>query len=96
MEGLTDILKTITTEMQKSLSPRTLKDTVIPYNPVEKSGRGFTFKSYNAYDMLDAIRRAVGTYYSNEDWNACITNAMSADYSWKSSAKEYVELYKKL
>lgn len=73
-----------------------LKDTVIPYNPVEKSGRGFTFKSYNAYDMLDAIRRAVGTYYSNEDWNACITNAMSADYSWKSSAKEYVELYKKL
>ncbi len=73
-----------------------LKDTVMPYNPVEKTGRGFTFKTYNAYDMLDAIRRAVGTYYNKEDWNACITNAMSADYSWKSSAKEYVELYKKL
>lgn len=73
-----------------------LKDTVIPYNPIEKTGRGFTFKSYNAYDMLDAIRRAVGTYFKKDDWNACILNAMSADYSWKASAKEYVELYKKL
>ncbi|NCA92721.1 glycogen synthase GlgA [bacterium] len=73
-----------------------LKDTVIPFNPMELSGRGFTFKSYNAYDMLDAIRRAVATYYNKEEWSACVTNAMSADYSWKASAKEYVQLYKNL
>ncbi len=73
-----------------------LKDTVIPFNPMEKSGRGFTFKSYNAYDMLDAIRRAVSTYYKKEEWSACINNAMTADYSWKASAKEYMQLYKNL
>ncbi len=73
-----------------------LKDTVIPFNPVEKSGRGFTFKTYNAYDMLDAIRRAVGTYYNKEEWKACMKNAMSGDYSWKASAKQYIELYKGL
>lgn len=73
-----------------------LKDTVIPFNPVEKSGRGFTFKTYNAYDMLDAIHRAVGTYYNKEEWNACMKNAMSGDYSWKASAKQYIDLYKGL
>lgn len=73
-----------------------LKDTVIPFNPVEKTGRGFTFKSYNAYDMLDAIKRCVGTYYNKEEWNACVKNAMSGDYSWEQSAKQYIELYKSI
>ena len=73
-----------------------LKDTVYAFNPVEKSGRGFTFKTYNAYDMLDAIKRAVGTYYNKEEWSACVKNAMSGDYSWKASANQYIELYKGL
>ena len=73
-----------------------LKDTVPAFNPVDKTGRGFTFKTYNAYDMLDAIRRAVGTYYNKEEWDALVNNAMSGDYSWKTSAKEYIELYKEL
>lgn len=71
-----------------------LKDTVIPFNPEDKTGRGFTFKTYNAYDMLDAIRRALGTYANKEEWNACMKNAMSGDYSWKVSAKQYIDLYK--
>ncbi len=73
-----------------------LKDTVIPFNPVEKTGRGFTFKTYNAYDMLDAIHRAVGTYYNKEEWNAVMQNAMSGNYSWKTSATVYLNLYKGL
>ncbi|MFA6866686.1 MAG: glycogen synthase GlgA [Clostridia bacterium] len=73
-----------------------LKDTVPPYNPEDGTGRGFTFKSYNAFDMLDSIRRAVGLYYNKEQWNKIVINAMSGDYSWKSSAKEYIELYKSM
>ena len=46
--------------------------------------------------MLDAIHRAVGTYYNKEEWNACMKNAMSGDYSWKASAKQYIDLYKGL
>ena len=71
-----------------------LKDTVPAFNPAEKTGRGFTFKTYNAYDMLDAIRRAVSVYENKEEWNACVKNAMSGDYSWKASAKKYIDLYK--
>ena len=73
-----------------------LKDTVPAFNPTNGTGRGFTFKTYNAYDMLDAIRRAVGTYANKEEWNTIISNAMSGDYSWKSSAKEYIALYKSI
>lgn len=73
-----------------------LKDTVPAFNPTDLTGRGFTFKSYNAYDMLDAIRRAVATFYNKTEWNAVMSNAMSGDYSWKASAKEYLSLYKEI
>lgn len=73
-----------------------LKDTVPAFNPVELTGRGFTFKTYNAYDMLDAIHRAVGTFYNKTEWSAVVANAMNGDYSWKSSAKEYIALYKEI
>lgn len=73
-----------------------LKDTVPAFNPVDKTGRGFTFKSFNAHDMLDAIRRAVSAYSNKSEWRAVMTNAMNGDYSWKNSAKEYLELYKSL
>ena len=73
-----------------------LKDTVPAFNPVELTGRGFTFKTYNAYDMLDAIHRAVGTFYNKAEWSAVVANAMNGDYSWKSSAKEYMALYKEI
>lgn len=72
-----------------------LKDTVRPFNPQDRTGRGFTFKTYNAYDMLDAVRRAVATFANKEEWNACVRNAMTGDYSWKASAKRYIDLYKK-
>lgn len=53
-----------------------LKDTVEPYNPVEKTGVGFTFKTYNSYDMLDAVWRAYGTFFDKENWKAVVSNGM--------------------
>lgn len=70
-----------------------LKDTVSPFNPADLSGRGFTFYSYNAYDMLDAIYRAIGTYYNKREWNAIIAEDMNADFSWRKSAEDYLKLY---
>lgn len=70
-----------------------LKDTVEPFNPVSQKGTGFTFKTYNAYDMLDAIWRALGIYFNKPVWEVLQKNAMKQDFSWKTSAKEYEELY---
>lgn len=56
-------------------------------------GNGFTFKSYNTHDMLDAIRRALTLYY-NGDWNELVLRALNCDFSWGRSANAYIRLYK--
>lgn len=60
------------------------------------NGNGFTFKTYNAYDMLDAIRRAKNLYYDSENWKGLVQYAMGCDYSWKKSAASYVDMYKEI
>ncbi len=73
-----------------------LNDTVPPYNPQTKEGKGITFQSFNAYDMLDAIRRGVDLYHDKTAWRTLRKNAMSGDYSWEKPAKEYIEIYKEI
>lgn len=58
-------------------------------------GNGFTFKSYNAHDMLDAIRRALTVYY-NGNWDELTLRALECDFSWGRSANTYIKLYKAL
>ncbi len=71
-----------------------LKDTITDSG--DGKGNGFTFKSYDAYDMLDAIRRALGAYYDKEYWNKLVIRALKCDNSWGRSAKEYIKLYESL
>ena len=74
-----------------------LKDTVIPFNLETGEGLGFTFQSFTADDMLDAVNRALSVYASDKNsWNKAIYNGMSADFTWKNSANEYMELYEKI
>ncbi|MGE8077584.1 glycogen synthase GlgA [Peribacillus loiseleuriae] len=71
-----------------------LKDTVIPYNELSDQGNGFSFSNYNAHDMLYTIERAVWYYrYQPKKWKELVERAMSIDYSWDASSKEYKELY---
>ncbi len=73
-----------------------LVDTVEPYDPTTKQGTGITFQSYNSYDMLDAIRRAVDLYYDKKNWLQVRKNAMSKDVSWNLPAQEYINMYNEL
>ncbi len=73
-----------------------LVDTVEPYNPTTKQGTGITFQSYNPYDMLDAIKRAVDLYYDKKNWLQIRKNAMSKDVSWNLPAEEYIAMYNEL
>lgn len=59
-------------------------------------GNGFTFKTYNAHDMLGAIRRGLGLYYNKEAWDQLVRRDMECDFSWGKSANEYIKLYKDL
>ena len=57
---------------------------------------GFKFKNYNAKEMLDCIQKAISTYKNKNEWQNIIKNAMEADFSWNTSAKEYKQVYQSL
>ncbi|MCM1545191.1 MAG: glycogen synthase, partial [Ruminococcus sp.] len=59
-------------------------------------GNGFTFKTYNAHDMLGAIQRGLGAYWNKDYWPTLVERAMNCDFSWGRSANEYIKMYKQL
>ncbi len=73
-----------------------LYDTIAPYDPAKGTGNGITFNTYNAHDMLNAIRRASALYADREQWSKLVANAMKMDFSWEASAKKYLEMYEGL
>lgn len=70
-----------------------LVDTVPAYNPETGEGRGFTFKSYNAHDMLGAVDHACSLYHDLPQRKKLIKNIMNYDSSWKQSADRYLDVY---
>ena len=56
-------------------------------------GNGFTFRSYNAHDMLHTCWRAKEGYQNHEGWMQLVRRAMACDFSWKASAAKHVEMY---
>ena len=59
-------------------------------------GNGFVFSSYNAHDMLHAIKRAVAGYQDKKGWPILVKRAMESDNSWGKSANEYIRMYKEV
>lgn len=70
-----------------------LKDSIKDIGEPE-GGNGFTFKTYNAHDMLSAIDRAAVLYDDHEAWRASVLKAMECDFSWRHSALKYIDMYK--
>ncbi len=70
-----------------------LADTVIDVSEHPDTGTGFSFREYNATKMLDAIQRALSLYKDSEAWHALQLRGMNQDFSWRNSAKKYVEIY---
>ncbi|MBO5501447.1 MAG: glycosyltransferase, partial [Clostridia bacterium] len=74
-----------------------LRDTVLSYNKFNNEGNGFTFLNYNAHDMLNVIRRALGYYRDQKDVITMLRKrGMAGDYSWTHSAADYVSIYEKM
>ena len=74
-----------------------LKDTVTPYNKFEGTGRGFTFGNINAGDMVWVLREAVDLYNDDKKaWRGLQKESMTADFSWKNSAQQYVSIYERI
>lgn len=74
-----------------------LKDTVIAYNEVTNEGTGFSFRNYNAHEMLGIIQYAKHVYENQRKaWDEMLVRAMKQDFSWAASARKYQKLYDEL
>jgi starch synthase len=57
---------------------------------------GFKFREYSAAALLEAIRAALTEFRRPEKWAVRMERAMSKDFSWDVSAREYSNLYRRL
>ena len=74
-----------------------LADTVIPYYSKNEEGNGFVFEKYNTKEMIAEIKNAVKVYSSDQKtWQKIMKNGMKSNFLWLNSAKNYVDLYRKL
>lgn len=72
-----------------------LADSVVNYDPVKEDGTGFVFEAFDNYAFYGAAVRALETYKYPRIWSELQKRAMNSDFSWKHSANEYVELFRK-
>ncbi len=68
-----------------------LDDTIEPFNG--KTGTGFKFTDYAPEALLAAIQEAASYYRQPRAWRQVMLNGMKKDFSWASSAKQYVKIY---
>ncbi len=73
-----------------------LFDTVKPVNTETSEGRGFTFKLFNAHDMLYAIERAADFYKDSEKMAKLRAGVMKIDFSWEEAGEKYLWLYREI
>jgi len=73
-----------------------LSDTIIEFNPEDCTGTGFVFDEYEATKLLKAIQRAVSLYKDTKLWKKLMRNGMKQDFSWSTSAKQYLKIYEKI
>lgn len=68
-------------------------DDTVTGTPKEEAN-GFKFWRYNGWDMKEALYYALGVYKNDhKEFEHMQKNAMTTDFSWKVSAKKYMDLY---
>jgi starch synthase len=61
----------------------------------EGNGNGFVFQHYDSLEMLAAIGRAEASFYRRDEWHNLMRHNMNLDFSWRTSAKKYEEVYRR-
>ena len=72
-----------------------LTDTVTDYKSNTGRGTGFVFDDYSAAALVECLRRAGDVFRDGGKWKRLMQAGMKQDFSWESSAKEYVKVYRK-
>jgi starch synthase len=72
-----------------------LADTVDEAPPSDDWGTGFRFHPYSAHAFGEALYRALAAWQDPPRWERIVRNGMTRDFSWRRSARSYLELYER-
>jgi starch synthase len=72
-----------------------LADTVTEWNPRTGEGNGFLFEPYRAEALVAAVRRALHAHGDAATMRRLRHAGMRADFSWRASARRYLEAYER-
>lgn len=72
-----------------------LDDTIEPWDARTGHGTGFKFSDYSGESLLLTIKDALKAFRDQPSWRNLMRNAMSKDFSWNASAREYVRVYER-
>jgi len=72
-----------------------LADTVIDIDADGKEGNGFIFENPSEIELADTIKRAIDFYHRKKAMAGAVKRAMGLRFDWKSSAKVYLEVYRR-
>ena len=74
-----------------------LRDSVEPYNKYTGEGTGFSFRNPSSQELQNCIFTALELYRNDSQaWKNLQLQAMARDFGWKTSAREYMKLYRKI
>ena len=75
-----------------------LVDTVVDATPEtirDHSATGFVFQGFDAAGLEHALARAMTAHADRPLWNGLVGNAMRQDWSWRSSGRDYLQLFER-
>ncbi|MCJ7737138.1 MAG: glycogen synthase [Anaerolineae bacterium] len=72
-----------------------LIDTVHDEADAPGHGTGFKFGRYTPEACIGSLQQALAAYQDRNTWLPLQQRAMTADFSWTSSAQRYIELYRR-
>jgi starch synthase len=70
-----------------------LDDVIVDIDADPANGNGFKFSPVDKPSFLAAVKRAFSAYEDKDRWRKLMFQAMSCDFSWEHSAREYIKLY---
>lgn len=73
-----------------------LRDTIQNIHPKTGVGNGISFDDATPSALLEAVRQAIRLYADRDLLHRVQLIGMSCDFSWQSSARDYLELYRSM
>jgi starch synthase len=75
-----------------------LVDTVVDATPEtlrDGTGSGFVFEAFDSLALEHAVVRALDAHDDRELWDGLVRNVMAQDWSWDSSGREYLAMFRR-